>query len=312
MKTIQRVFVSGLGAIGSMYAAKLHKAGSDLVTVIADRQRIDRYRQNGVTVNEKGYSFRFMTPETRSGPADLILIAVKQHHLAQSIKDIRNFVGEDTIILSLLNGITSEEIIGAEYGKDKLLLSFVVGTDAVREETHTRYTSIGKIVFGEERNSAYSSKVLAVKELFERAGIPYQIPENMLKELWWKFLMNVGVNQTSAILRAPYGVYQRSKEARELLALVSGEVLPLAKKAGISLDEDDIQKYIEVIKSLSPGGKSSMLQDVEAGRKTEVEIFAGTVVELGRKYGVNTPVNDCLLRIIRILEETYIPADANS
>ncbi|HBE79036.1 MAG TPA: 2-dehydropantoate 2-reductase [Firmicutes bacterium] len=306
MKEIQKVYISGLGAIGSAYASLLFEADPALVTVIADPERIGRYQKNGITVNGKPYPFQYSQPGFSQGPADLILIAVKQHHLEQSIRDIRDFVAEHTIILSLLNGITSEEIIGRTYGDDKLLFSFVVGTDATREGTSTRFANIGKIVFGDKMNRNFSPKVAAVKELFDRVGIPYQIPEDMLRELWWKFMMNVGINQTSAILKAPYGVFQKVAEARELMAMASREVIHLAERNGINLCEADIQKYIQVIDTISAAGKTSMLQDVEACRKTEVETFAGTVIELGKKYGVETPVNQILYRMIKTLEQTYL------
>lgn len=305
MEKVQKVYISGLGAIGSIYAARIHESDPDAVTVIADRDRIARYQQNGVTVNGKAYPFHFIPPDSETGPADLMLISVKQHHLEQSIRDIRNFVGEETVILSLLNGITSEEIIGRQYGMARLLYSFVVGTDAVREGTHTRFSNIGRIVFGEKTNATYSAKVRAVKEFFDETGIPYQIPENMHRELWWKFMMNVGINQTSAILRAPYGTFQNIGEARELLEMASREVIALSVKAGVNLNEDDLQNAVKIIDSLGPEGKPSMLQDVEAGRKTEVEIFAGTVIELGRAYGMETPVNQILWRMIRTLERGY-------
>ncbi len=299
---IRKVYISGLGAIGSAYASRLFDYNPDIITVIADPARIEKYQKNGVTVNGKAYPFRYCEPGTLTEKADLILIAVKQHHLEQSIKDINGLVGEGTVILSLLNGITSEEKIGERYGKDKLLLSFVVGTDAVREGTHTHFFNIGKIVFGEAKNTIYSSKVKAVQELFDHTQIPYSIPEDMQRELWWKFMMNVGVNQTSAVLRAPYGVFQKISEARDLMEMASREVISLAEKKGIHLTSEDIRRYIDVLDTLSPDGKTSMLQDIEAGRKTEVEIFAGTVNDLGREYGVATPVNQVLFRMIRTLE----------
>lgn len=305
MAEIKKVYLSGLGAIGSSYAAKLYETDPEMVTVIADRKRIERYREQGVLVNGKAYPFRYIEPETTGETADLILIAVKQHQLDESIRAIRNFAGEETIILSLLNGITSEELVGREFGMEKLLYSFVVGTDAVREGTKTCYSKLGKIVFGEKNNSEYSVKVNAVKDLFDRTKVPYEIPENILKELWWKFMMNVGINQVSAVLKAPYGVFQRIGEARELMVMACGEVIRLAVKLGINLTEDDLQNSIKIINTLAPEGKTSMLQDVEGGRKTEVEIFAGTVTQLGREFGVSTPINDFLLRAIHTLEQTY-------
>lgn len=305
MKTINKVYLSGLGAIGSSYAAKLYETDPELVTVIADCKRIERYYEQGILVNGKSYSFRYLEQEATGETADLILIAVKQHQLDESIRAIRNFVGEKTIILSLLNGISSEELVGKEFGMEKMLYSFVVGTDAVREGTKTTFSKLGKIVFGEKNNPEYSEKVLLVKELFDWAGIPYEIPVNMLKELWWKFMLNVGINQVSALLKAPYGVFQKIGEARELMEMASGEVIRISEKVGIHLRAEDLQNSIKVINTLAPNGKTSMLQDVEAGRKTEVEIFAGTVVKLGREYGVATPINAFLLKAIHTMEQSY-------
>lgn len=118
-------------------------------------------------------------------------------------------------------------------------------------------------------------------------------------------MMNVGVNQVSALLRAPYGVFQKVGEARELMEMASREVILLSERLGINLTEADLQNCIKILDTLRPEGKTSMLQDVEAGRKTEVEIFAGTVSQLGREHGIATPINDFLLRAIHTIEQTY-------
>ena len=303
MLLINNIYVSGLGAIGSAYAGKLFDMDPGCVKVIADEERIQRYREKGATVNGRLYPFKYVRPEDGNGEADLVIVAVKQHHLEQSIKDIRSYIGNSTIILSLLNGITSEEIIGKQFGMDKMLYAFCVGTDSVREGTGIHYTNIGIIVFGEKTNAELSDKAAAVKELFEKAGIPYAVPGNMLRELWWKFMMNVGINQVSAILKAPYGVFQKVQEARDLMFMASREVVRISEKAGISLDENDIKKYMTIIDTLAPEGKTSMLQDVEALRKTEVDIFAGAVMELGASHGVETPVNNILYKMIKTMEE---------
>jgi 2-dehydropantoate 2-reductase len=116
-------------------------------------------------------------------------------------------------------------------------------------------------------------------------------------------MLNVGVNQTSAILRAPYGVYASIPEAQELLAAACKEVIPIAEKEGVSLSESDIDEYIKILKTLSPSSKTSMLQDVEAGRKTEVESFALAVINLGKKHNIPTPINEILYLMIRVLEQ---------
>jgi 2-dehydropantoate 2-reductase len=302
MNRINNVYISGLGAIGGAYSSRIFDTDPSCIKVIADSERAVRYTKNGVRINGKLYPFNYVTPEDGGEKADLILIAVKHHQLEQAVRDIDKYVGDDTIILSLLNGIVSEETVAEKYGMDKILHSFAVGTDAVREGTDIRFSNIGRIVFG-AKDEGKSEKVRLVKEFFERTGIPYEIPGDIMRELWWKFMLNVGINQVSAVLKAGYGVFQKIDEARELMVMASLEVVALAEKAGIGISGDDIAKYVAVINTLSPEGKTSMLQDIEAGRKTEVEIFSGTVIEMGKQYGVETPVNNILFRMIRTLEQ---------
>ena len=303
MKEIKRIYLIGLGGIGCAYASKLQDLDPQIIKVIADKERISRYRSKGLIINNKQYDFNYVLPETIGEQADLIIVSVKHHHLDETIKFMKNFVAHDTIILSLLNGISSEEIIGKAFGMDKMLYGMCVGIDAVREGNRIRFSSTGKVSFGEKINLTYSPRVEAIKEIFERANIAYTIPEDMIKTLWWKFMVNVGINQVSAVLKAPYEIFNSVKEARELMEAAMKEVIELSQKVGINLTEDDIEKFNQILKTLDPGNKTSMLQDVEAGRKTEVEMLGGQVCEMGEKYGVNTKVNRTLYNIIKSLEQ---------
>lgn len=301
MKAIEKVYLVGLGAIGCSYAAKLYDYNPEIITVIANSQRIEKYQQSGVRINNTKYNFKYINPKDKAPYADLVLVCVKQHQLEQAIEDMRPFIGPDTIIISLLNGISSEDVIKGALNNSNILNAFCVGTDAVRIGTNTTLTKVGTIVYGDKSNSL-TPQVLAAKELFEKAQIPYSIPEDIIREQWWKFMMNVGINQISAILKAPYGIFSNFKEAADLIFMASMEVVNIAQRIGINLSKDDIKKYIDILHTLSPEGKTSMLQDIEAGRKTEVEIFSATVSSLGLKHNVSTPVNDMLYKMIRTLE----------
>jgi 2-dehydropantoate 2-reductase len=303
MNEINKVYLIGLGAIGGAYAGRIQENRPGCLHVLADRERAGRYGSSGLRINGAAVAFDYIHPDEVKEKADLIIIAVKQHHLLQTIEDIRESVGPDTIILSLLNGISSEEIIGNAYGLDKMLYSFCVGTDSVRIGTEINYGNIGNIIFGDRNNSPAPQKVKAVREFFDKAHVPYKVPEDILREQWWKFMMNVGINQVSAVLKAPYGAFQKPGASRDLMFAASQEVLDISVKAGIRLNKDDLERYAKILDTLSPKGKTSMLQDVEAGRKTEVEIFAGTVIELGRKYDVATPINHILLKLIQAIEQ---------
>ncbi|HNX29910.1 MAG TPA: ketopantoate reductase family protein [Syntrophomonadaceae bacterium] len=308
MKGIETISLIGLGALGSAFASQIAKfLPWENIRVIAGGERAERYKTEGIDINGENLKFNVFAPEEKCEPADLLIFAVKFNQLDEAIEQAKNHIGNDTIIISLLNGITSEEIIGSVYGMEKMIYSVSFGIDAVRKGNSVNYQNLGSVAFGEKINilDRYSDKVLRLKEFFTRTQINYSIPEDMLRTLWWKFMLNVGINQTSAVLHAPYGVFQSVKEARDIMIAAMQEVINISAEADINLGQADIEELLKVIGGLSPTGKTSMLQDIEAGRQTEVNIFAGTMVELGKKYGVHTPVNQMLLAVIRAKEEMF-------
>jgi len=302
MSAISSISLIGTGAMGSFYASKLFAMDPGCISLIADGERYERLRKRGFFVNGKHYVLPVMLPNDETPASDLVIVAVKYHQLPKVIGDIRNRIGEKTTILSVMNGIDSEEELGAAYGMEKVLYAVAVGIDALREDNRLTYTTQGKLFFGEARNQFVSKRVREVQVLFDKAAIPYETPTDMLRVLWWKFMINVGINQASAVLRAPYAVFQTSPKARELMESAMREVMAIAGKAKIDLSEKDIDNWYSVLSGLSPKGKTSMLQDVEAGRKTEVEMLAGKVIELGKRYGVPAPVNQQILKSIKEIE----------
>ena len=302
MYEIRNVAILGAGAMGAYFITQFLEVGEITTTVIARGQRADRLTKHGLVVNGKAYSIPVNQPDEVPQPADLIIVALKNYHLPEAVKDLEKLVGEHTIILTVMNGLDSEEYLGSVYGMDKLLYAVSVAIDAVREGNQVRYSNPGKHYFGEADNTHISPRVRRVQVAFERAGIAYETPVDMMRMLWWKFMVNVGMNQASAVMRAPYGVFQTAPDAQALMEALMGEVVQVAEPVGVDLTEKDIDAWYAALNSLAPEGKTSMLQDIEAGRKTEVDTFAGKVVDLGVKFGIATTVNETVLRIIRILE----------
>ena len=301
MRRIERVVLLGAGAVGSLYVPPLHDLDPGLLRVVAGGARRERLLAEGLTVNGRRLGVRVVAPGEPAAPADLLLVAVKHHHLERAMADARGLVGPGTIVLSLLNGISSEGVLERGLGVEALP-AFVLGTDSVREGTCSRHSSMGVVWFGARSDDPSDPRVVAVRDLFDRARIPYRVPAEILREQWFKFMLNVGVNQVSAVLRAPYGAFADVPEVRELTRAASLEAIAVALKEGIPLSPADVDRIFPILGALTRDGKTSMLQDVEAGRKTEVEIFAGAVVELGRRHGVATPVNAVLGRMIVALE----------
>lgn len=301
MKEIKKVILCGLGAIGTIYADKLEKYDAKNLKVLVDESRYERYSKNPVIFNGRALNFEYVLPSEEDFKADLIILATKFAGLKDAIKNIKNFVKEDTVILSLLNGVTSEDIIADVYGKDKMLYSYFIGHSSVRCGNSVTHDDVNTIVFGAENN--LGENVVAVKNFFDKVGINYKIPDDIKRSMWLKFMLNVSANQPTAILRMTFGDMFENTHFMKFAESIMREVQSVAKAEGVQNTETMVDEALKHLKTMTPEGKTSMLQDVEAGRKTEVDMFAGTVIELGKKHGIPTPYNKILREMIGIIEE---------
>lgn len=289
-RPIQKIAIIGAGALGAVYGSLLFTLDRNSVFFIADGSRREKLAADGVVVNGTSFPIPAYTPE-EAPTADLVIVAVKHRQLDEAIAGIRRVVGERTVILSVMNGIDSEERIAAAYGWGKVLYALSLGIDAVREENAVTYQNLGRILFGERDNAERSERVRLVGDLFRRAGINHDVPPDMVRSLWFKYMINVGVNQVSAVSGMTYGALRESARAREMMDAAMREVIAVAVAKKVDLSERDLEEWYRVLETLGASGKTSMLQDVEAGRPTEVDMLAGTVIAMGEQYMVPTPVN---------------------
>ena len=303
MENKATVIMLGAGAMGAAYASRFYDVDPSTISFAASGERYQRLKLNGVVVNGQLYPIRVLSPQDTGPKADLVIVALKHQHLAAALPELKNKVDESTNFLSIMNGLDSESMISAVYGEEKVLYATAVGIDAQRDGNEINYSKGGTIFFGEPDNTTLTKRVKHIQTIFDQAGIAYQTPADMMRIMWWKFMINVGINQASVILRAPYGTFQTSLYAQRIMESAMREMLPIAEPAGVNLVEKDIQEWYTFMNTLDPGGKTSMLQDIEAGRCTEVDIFAGKVIKLGKEYGLLTPVNDVLYNAIKVIEE---------
>ncbi len=300
---IRKVTLIGLGAMGSFFAPRLAEGlEKGAFRVLAEGDRKTRLETKGVTLNGINYKFLVIEPSLKDDPADLVIMAVKDMGLDQAITDIRNQVGPDTQILCVMNGIESEERVAAVYGWEHVLYSYM-RISIVMDRGIANFNPDGGCVhFGEKDNTALSARVLAVKEVFDHCRIPYEIDEDMLHGLWFKFMCNVGENMTCALLGIPFGVFRTDEHANFIRRLAMREVAAIARKKGIDLGEREIDEQEKAVARLPFENKPSTLQDLERGRKTEVDMFSGTVIRLGEELGIDTPVNRVLYHGIKVRE----------
>ena len=285
MKKIKTSALIGLGALGILFGRKMPG-----VQVIADENRIARYSAEPVVCNGEACSFRYVTP-AEGKPVDLLLVAVKATVLEQAIQDIAKFIGPDTVILSVLNGITSEEHIDAAY-PGHTLWSVAIGMDATRTGRTLVFNQAGKIQFG-ERSGEMTDRVQAVADYLDECGIANEPCGDILYKQWNKLMVNDGLNQAAAAFDQPYGGLRQPGEAQDMMRAAMQEVIRLANLEGVPLPPDNDVRFIDaMMPTFNPEGMPSMRQDVLAKRPTEVEEFAGVVRQRAKKYGMPTPAND--------------------
>lgn len=306
MKDIEKVLVCGIGAIGSIYANAINEYDSKNLRILVDKKRLENYTQNPKIFNGKPLNFNYILPDATDFKADLIIIATKFDGLNDVIKNMANFVKNDTVIISLLNGVTSEEIISKKYGWKNLPIAYYIGHSAMRDGNNITHDGVGTIVFGINDTTKTSEECLErIKKYFDKAKIEYKIPEDMPHAYWLKYMLNVSSNQPSAILRMTFGDMQSNKKFMEFLVKIMKEVQAIAKAEGIKNTDKMIDEALKSFSKMTADGKPSTLQDVEGHRKTEVDMFAGTMIEFGKKHNIPTPYNMVLKDMLEVIQEGY-------
>lgn len=301
-----KVDIVGLGAIGAAYGAIALKKGASEIRVLVDDARYSVYKDKIMEVNGEPFKFAAASPANRQGafegPADLMIIACKYPALDNALEVAKQFAGENTLVMTVLNGLLSEIMAVEKLGEARVLHSFCMGIDTVKHSDRVDYRNIGRIVFGAVPQGPEDPRVSRARAILEEAGIPYEVPQDILGMMWKKFMINVSGNQLSAILELNYSYFQEDEDLKALLRAVMLEVVGLAQLKGVNLSENAIDEYMNSVKKHDPQGKTSMHQDIEAGRPTEVELFAGHMLKMGEALGVDLPYNRMLYHLIRIKE----------
>lgn len=299
---INTIGIIGQGALGVMYGKHLtDRLSKKRVFFIADEKRVERYRNSEMICNGQACDFRYCSP-SEAEKADLIIIAVKFMGMEEALETVRPFVGENTLFLSVLNGVSSEQMIEDAFGDGRVLYCCVQGMDAGKTGNCAVYKNMGYIAVG-NKDGSRGEKLAAVTDLFDEAGLEYRVPEDIIHQMWSKLMLNTGVNQVTAVYRSPYRLVQQEGEARTMMLEAMKEVKRMAGYRDVELTDGDIDSWMELLDTLDPDGHTSMCQDVMAGRKTEAELFSGAMLRLAREEGVSLPVNEFLYERLKEMEE---------
>lgn len=304
---IETVTIVGAGGMGTVVGEAIARGlGKDQVCFLADGLRLARCQAQDIIYNGTPWRFRFCDG-SQAQPADLLIFAVKAPALEEAMDLAANSVGPNTIILSLLNGISSEETLALRFGWEKVLYTVTQGMDPVRDGNVIVRRGTGAMFVGlpEEDYFDRGDKLDETVDFLARMGLPVHKEEDILHRMWCKFMLNVGVNQVCMAEELDYGGVQKPGPARDLMIAAMNEVRKISACQGVLLTRGDLDEYLSVLDGLDPASLPSMRQDGLAHRKTEVELFAGTVRSLAARYGMQVPANETLYQKITGMETNW-------
>lgn len=280
--------------------------------MVADAARTERYRAEAATFNGEPSRVTYLTYEEAAEraavqPFDVVLYAVKYGALPEAIEQSSPLVSLDTAVISVLNGITSEEVLAERFGWDRVLLCIAQQMDSRKVGAVVTAGCVGVMALGvrDPEDAAQRANLARVTEWLAAVEQPFIVPADIQHQLWGKLICNVGVNQACAVYDCCFNGIHVPGEAREAMIAAMGEVAAVGRACGIALTDDDVAYWLDIIDHLNPAGMPSLRQDVLARRPTEVELFSGTINRLGAAHGIPTPQNERFYAAIKELESSF-------
>ena len=290
-----KIAVMGAGAIGGYFGGRLAKAGFD-VSFIARGAHLDVIRKNGLKVLSPLGDFT-IHPATVTddpaevGPVDVILFMVKNYDTLRAAEQIRPLVGPDTAIIPFQNGVEARAMLSNVLGARHVLGGVAFIPASIQEPGVIKHNAeLAKLVFGEFEKQI-TPRALSFLDALEKAGVTGEIPADISMVLWSKLMFLTSMSAINCITRQPVGLVQSDGETIALYMDAMREVAAVAAANGVSLGEEAIANNMALAKSFPPNNKTSMFQDLEAGRRLEIDYLSGAVVRLGREKGIETPIH---------------------
>jgi 2-dehydropantoate 2-reductase len=301
-----KIAVIGTGGVGGYFGGKIAHAGYD-VTFLARGEHLKAIRENGLRIKSIHGDFTVNSVKVTDnigdiGYSDLIILGVKAWQVMKIARELNPIIKDETTILPLQNGILAVDELSAELGSHHVIGGLCRIFSKIESPGIINHLGIDPTILFGEIDNLKSERVSVIKEILDKSGIKSKIAADIRTELWKKFI-TICVSGLLAITRSTYGEIRELKETRTLMIEVFEEIYELSKKMGISIEHEFVEKSVAFIDSFSYDSTSSLTRDVWEGKPSEIEYQNGTVVRLGEKHGVKTPMNrfiyDCILPMER-------------
>lgn len=303
----------GLGALGTVYSCLLKKMRHEIVGL--DREPVvEAIRENGVRVegiwgDHTARLDKLVTSvaDLENEKFDLIILTVKSYETREVSRQIKELVGPDTYLILAQNGYGNYEAAADFIPEKRIILGRVIFGAETLEFGHSRVTVIADdVLLGSPAHLIDFNILEDFARMCNEAGIPTRASEEVMQYVWAKIIYNSALNPLGAILEVPYGQLAANENSKRLMDAIIEEIFAVLAAIGQQTPWKDASAYKEAFYGqMVPSTvlhHASMLQDIQRGRRTEIAALNGAVIELGKAYGVETPVNDVIVSILKAKE----------
>jgi len=305
-----KISIIGAGAMGSLYGGKLSLSGNQVLLYDINREHIDKIREHGLIIEEPECE-EIARPQASSDKealrgSEVMIIFVKSAATEIAIRDIKEYIAPETIVVTLQNGLGNEEIIRKQLGAARSAAGVTSQGATFLEAGRIRHAGRGPthLCMSDKKNN----RLIPFVEELNRAGFEAHIEENIENLIWSKLVINVGINALTALTALPNGKLLDYKETKEIMADLVNEALQVTSAKGIQLTLADPLESVYETAQKTAANRSSMLQDFDNHRVTEINFINGAIVREAEKLAIDVPVNRTITRLVKTLEDHRYPS----
>ena len=303
MKTV----IMGAGAMGSLFGGLLNLSGEDVWLVDIWKENIDAMRSNGLKVEDRGkvqiIPVKATTDVASVGKADLILFFVKTYQTEKAVSDVLVLQKENTVFLTLQNGLGNEEAICKQVDRRKVVLGVTGQGATLLGPGHIRHAGWGKTYVG-ELDEKITDRVTQIAQVFRKAGIETEVSSHIHDLVWEKLLVNVGINALAALTGLKNGQLLDYPETVRLMEALVSEAVEVTRRKEIQIDENPMNR-VKVVIEATRENRCSMGQDLDYKRRTEIDAINGAVVREAERLGILVPYNQMITDLIKVIEKRF-------
>ena len=304
----------GCGAIGSCYASYLSRE-HEVCVLDTYAPVIESIKKNGILVDEcvpgtgTGETVVFhpamaTTDPKEIGVVDLLIVFVHYQYLEAAVRNALPMIDKHTMVLCLQNGLGNYDEIAKVVPEEQIIIGNTAFGSTPVAPGHVKHTGTGVTNMGSLK--APMARVEEMANALREAGLEVQVHENVMNAIWHKLLANVAINGMSALLETKNGFVDGNQYAHEAARMLVEEAIGVANASGCTLDHDAELEHAYEVSRMTDETISSMVQDVQRHRETEIRIITGAVCRLGREHGVPTPCNDLMLQLVLAKQSIYL------